>query len=80
MKTLSGLEIENFKKIENPIKNGILETHIYEGTIKNVPSKYAKENPPRDYYCTWDKLGKCSNYQREDCFIDPEKAKETIYN
>lgn len=37
MKTKSGLEILDFKKLETPIDRGILESHIYEGIITDVP-------------------------------------------
>ena len=70
MKTKSGLEIQNFKKLRTPIAHGILETHIYEGTIVGVPLKTSQDGATIDFYCTWDKFGRCSNFEREDCFID----------
>jgi len=61
MKTKGGFIIENFRKLETPIEHGILEPHIYEGLVKNIPT--VKNN-------RWDKFGRCSNFQREDCFIE----------
>lgn len=74
MKTKSGLQVKDFKKLKTPIENGILEPHIYEGTILNVPTKTTHNETFRDFYCTWDKFGRCSNFNRQDCFIDVSKA------
>ena len=67
-KTIGGLEIKDFKILDKPIDRHILEPHIYEGTIlkshKDADGNYV------DQYCTWDRFGKCSNWQRSDCFID----------
>lgn len=67
MKTKGGFTIENFKILEAPIEHGILEPHIYTGLAKNVPRT---GDDSRDYLLTWDKFGRCSNFQREDCFIE----------
>lgn len=74
METIKGYTIENFKKLDEPIHKGILEHHIYGGNIKNVPVlRYGKLiNEYLDFYCTWDKFGRCSNWRREDCFINIE--------
>jgi len=70
MKTKAGFEIKDFKKLEQPIDRHMLEPHIYEGTI--VGLEYGTRKA--DTHCTWDKFGKCSNFQREDCFIDIAEA------
>jgi len=67
MKTKGGFIIENFKTLETPIERGILEPHIYEGLVKNIPTV---KNKKEDFVITWDKFGRCSNFQREDCFIE----------
>ena len=67
MKTKGGFIIENFKKLEIPIEHGILEPHIYEGLVKNIPTY---DNKKEDFIITWDKFGKCLNLLREDCFIE----------
>lgn len=74
MKTKSGHEIQNFKKLEIPIDRHILEPHIYEGTIINLDSGFGE----KDTYCTWDKFGRCSNFRRSDCFIDVSEAEAEI--
>lgn len=66
MKTIGGYEVVNFKKLEKPIEHGMLEPHIYSGVIKDVPTVKGKK---QDFETTWDKFGRCSNWQREDCFI-----------
>lgn len=60
IKTDGGYEIIDFKKLETPIDRNILEPHIYEGTIILETG---------NQYCTWDKYGRCSNWERTDCFI-----------
>lgn len=67
MKTKGGFIIENFKKLDPPIIHGILEPHIFEGLVKNVPTV---NNDQEDFTITWDKFGMCSNLQRPDCFIE----------
>lgn len=66
MKTKGGYEVINFKQLDEPIKKGILEPHIYEGIIKDCPFG---DNIKQDVYLTWDKFGRCNNWSREDCFI-----------
>lgn len=69
--TIGGFEIKNLKLLKTSIERGVLEPPIYEGTIKNLNINPAQDIPDvRDVYCTWDKYGKCSNWSREDCFID----------
>lgn len=71
MKTLGGYIIESFVKLEKPILNGILEPHIYQGIIKNVPMSDNDE----DFLVTWDKFGRCNNNARKDCYIDVKTIK-----
>lgn len=61
--TLGGFIVEEFKKLDKPLKRGILKPHIYEGYILNCNDKERQ-------YCTWDDLGRCGNFSREDCFIN----------
>lgn len=68
-KTIGGFEIKDFKVLEKPIDRHILEPHIYEGTIV-LPRKTGHNETIEDVYCTWDRFGKCSNWERGDCFID----------
>lgn len=68
MKTLGGYNIINFKKLDTPIENGILEAHIYSGTVLGVPSHI--DGHSTNFDITWDKFGRCQNWQRKDCFID----------
>lgn len=69
--TIGGFEIEDLKLLETPVERGVLEPHIYEGTIKSINVNPAQGVPDiLDVYCTWDKYGKCSNWSREDCFIN----------
>jgi hypothetical protein len=68
MKTKGGFEIENFKILKNPIENHILESHIYGGDI--IDFEYSSNTIIKRYYCTWDKFGRCTNWNRSDCFID----------
>lgn len=68
-KTIGGFEIKDFKVLEKPIDRQILEPHIYEGTIV-LPIKIGNNETIKDVYCTWDRFGKCSNWERGDCFID----------
>lgn len=70
MKTLGGYDVINFKKLKTPIDRNVLEPHIYEGIIVNL-KRYDGEN--KDQYLTWDKFGRCSNFERRDCFIDINK-------
>lgn len=73
MFTKGNYKIENFKKLDVPIKRGILEPHIYSGKVLDLPNGYNKGT----YTCeiTWDKFGRCSNWLRQDCFIDVSKIK-----
>lgn len=68
--TKGGFEVIDFKKLETPIYNHILEPHIYEGYI--VDFQYDANTINKEYYCTWDKFGRCYNQSRIDCFIDVE--------
>ncbi len=68
MKTKGGFEIENFRKLEEPITHGILEPHIYSGFVKKVANKF--DEGSGNYEITWDKFGRCANLNREDIFID----------
>lgn len=72
-KTVGGYNVEDFKILDQPVKRGILPEHIYSGTIKDVPSPHGV--PTKDYYCEWDAIGRCSNYERKDCFIDVSTLK-----
>lgn len=60
--TKGGFEILKFKKLEQPIERGILEPMIYEGKVK-TPDLGEIE-------ILWDKFGRCSNFDRFDCFVD----------
>lgn len=71
MFTKGNYKIENFKKLDEPIKRGILEPHIYSGKVIDVPHVW-KEGVG-SYEITWDKFGRCNNWNREDCFIDVSK-------
>ncbi len=74
MKTKGGYEIENFRKLEEPIENGILESQIYSGLVKQVPWRTGGFRP-ENQEITWDRFGRCRNWGREDCFIDvPESC------
>lgn len=68
MKTKGNFKIENFRKLDEPVKRGLLEPHIYSGKVIDVPKIYAEGFDT--YEITWDKFGRCSNWNREDCFID----------
>lgn len=72
MKTNGGFKIKNFKELKKPIKHGALEPHIYEGLVKNVPTIGDKKE---DYLITWDKFGRCANWNRSDCFINVKEIK-----
>jgi hypothetical protein len=72
MKTTGGFEIINFRKLEKPIEFNIKEPHIYEGNILNLNRGHEVVGIQ---YCTWDKFGRCSNWKREDCFIDVKNIK-----
>ncbi len=75
MKTKGGFEVKNFKKLDVPIERGMLNPHIYEGLVMDVTMNDKKEN----IIITWDKLGKCANFQRSDCFIEiPLDIQNTI--
>lgn len=66
-KTRGGYKVDDFRELESPISHGILEPHIYEGILRNVPNISGKT---KDITLTWDRFGRCSNWNREDCFID----------
>lgn len=78
MKTKGGYEVQDFKKLETPINNGILEPHLYEGIVKDVPKMISQGESnwkviggeAEDMKITWDQFGRCSNWNREDCFIE----------
>lgn len=74
METKSKLPIENFKRLDPPLRRGNLEPHIYQGLVKNVLTlgQYC------DHLVTWDKHGRCSNLNRSDCFIDVEIAEKEL--
>lgn len=69
MKTQGGHEITNFKKLDEPIERGVLEPHIYSGNIKLTESIMVSNFKEEDIEITWDRFGKCSNFNRPDCFI-----------
>lgn len=71
MKTLGGYTIEKFKRLKKPIERqkGILLPLIYQGMIFDPLLK-------KDVEIQWNALGKCSNYQRQDCFIDLNKINQ----
>jgi hypothetical protein len=66
MKTKGGFKVKNFKKLDVPIERGMLDPHIYEGLVMGVTMNDKKEN----IIITWDKVGRCANFQRSDCFIE----------
>jgi len=66
MKTKGGYDIAYFTRLEKPIDRGNLMEHIYSGTVLQVQTRLGV----KDTIITWDKLGRCSNLKREDCFID----------
>ena len=68
MKTTGGYYILDFEELEKPIDHGNLEPHIFKGTVVRVPDS----EKTSDYEITWDKFGKCANWKRSDCFIDPQ--------
>lgn len=68
MTTKGGYEVIKFKQLEEPIVSShYLEPHVYEGIVKNCPFG---DNIKQDIYLTWDKLGRCNNWSRTDCFIE----------
>ena len=70
MKTRGNYEIENFKVLRKPVRNGNLEEpHIYSGKVLKVPDMIGN-GECSTFNITWDKFGRCSNWSREDCFID----------
>jgi hypothetical protein len=78
METNGGFEIVNFKKIKNPVKDSNLEPLIYEGFVRRIPFIFPVEIGERstfDSIVKWDKLGRCRNLDRKDCFIDISKLK-----
>ncbi len=73
MVTIGGYEIESFRKLEIPINNGNLEPHVYSGKVVDVPTLLNKKTGKTEcqtYEITWDRFGRCSNWNRKDCFID----------
>lgn len=69
MKTKGGFIITNFIVLKEPLRISILEPFIYKGTITgNIYNR----DECIDVHVLWNKYGKCSNYNREDCFIDDE--------
>ena len=60
--TKGGFKITNFKELEQPIERGMLEPMIYIGNVKTTDLDTVE--------IMWDKLGRCSNWDRPDCFID----------
>lgn len=71
METKGKYKITKFRQIP-PDDRGILEPHIYEGFVKDIPTTLGKKE---SYKVTWDRFGRCSNWAREDCFIDVENLK-----
>ncbi len=67
-RTVGGYEIRDFKVLETPIDRGILDPEIYGGTIVDYPT-LLEEGGLKTSYTTWDKLGRCPNRDRKDCYI-----------
>ncbi len=76
MKTLGGYKITEFKKLsktdseyENILINNytFLKPQIYSGVVDDPKCG--------TNLVLWNEDGKCSNYSREDCFIDVSKLK-----
>ena len=70
-KTNGGYEVTNFEKLEIPIETDGREPHIYGGNVK-LPSGDGnhRNHITGKFYCTWDKFGKCANWQKKDYFIN----------
>lgn len=60
--TKGGFEILKFEKLEQPIERGLLEPMIYQGEVKTTDLGTIE--------ILWDKFGRCSNFNRVDCFVD----------
>ena len=72
MKTKGGYEIINFEILKTPIEHRILESHLYKGTVVDFPSDQNDPNSKKKTSeITWDKFGRCSNFNRPDCFFHP---------
>lgn len=70
-KTIAGYEVTNFEKLEIPLEIYGREPHIYGGNVKLPSSDGSHRNHiTGKFYCTWDKFGKCANWQKKDYFIN----------
>jgi len=78
MKTLGGYNVKDFKLLDKIIDRSNLEPLIYEGIVENCPfplddhkhDKVGDHEYYKDVIVCWDKNGKCSNWNRNDCFIN----------
>ena len=68
--TNGGFRIVTFERKANPVSRGVLEPLIYEGFVE------LSDNHPM--LIEWDRFGRCSNLQREDCFVDLKKLADWI--
>ena len=87
MKTLGGYNVKDFKLLDKIIDRNILEPLIYEGIVENCPFpldktymqiKVSNHEYYEDVIVWWDKNGKCSNYNRYDCFINIDDIKKEL--
>jgi hypothetical protein len=70
-KTIAGYEVTNFEKLEIPFEIYGSEPHIYGGNVELPNSDGNHRNHiTNKFYCTWDKFGKCANWQKTDYFIN----------
>ena len=77
MRTKGGFIIQKFRKLKKPISNGNLEPFIYTGFVKKITMPDGED---LDMVVLWDKLVRCANHSREDCFIEVPKIRKSITN